>query len=88
MIITIDIHLSTGQVLKEEVNGSCAIVFDTLFRATAAFDDAEKFSEFYLTIIIDRGHNLLNLLPIVDEAEGNERVLELIDSNTATAVRV
>ena len=51
-------------------------------------DDLEELNELDLlcVIVIDSLNNLLNLLPILDETEGDQRIFQLVDTDTSRAV--
>ena len=68
MLIAVDRHFSTGQIFKKEINGRGTIIFGTFVRFTTSFDDVEKFRKLDFSVIIDGGHDILNLLPIINEA--------------------
>lgn len=90
MLIAINLHIATRQILKEEINGGRAIVLGAFLGIAATLDDIEELSEFdHLgPVFVDGLDDLLNLLPVVDEAECDQRVLQFVHANAAGSVVV
>lgn len=75
VVVTVDVHLPTSEILKKQINGRRAIILHSLLGAAAALDNSQEFLELYLAILINRRHNLLDLLPIIHETQSNQRLL-------------
>lgn len=56
----------------------------------AAFDDGEELAELDLVgaVLVDQVNDLLHLLPVLYQAQGDEGVLELVHADGAGAVLV
>lgn len=90
MLVVVDVELAVRQVLKEQVDRRRAVVFHALFRGAATFNDLQEFRELDLAtpIVIDGRNNVLDLLAGVDEPEGDQRILQFVDSYGAAAVGI
>ena len=90
VLIAIYFHVSTRQVLEKQINSRSPVILSTLLGITAALDDVQKLIELnhFRAIVIHRLHDLLNLLPVVDEAESNQGILQLVDTDAPGAIIV
>lgn len=83
VLVALDDHLTRSQRLEEFVNGLSAVVETASLVLVSALDDLEELDELNLfgLILVHQRHDALHLLPVVDQAKCNQRVLELVHTN-------
>lgn len=90
MLIPVDLHVATGQILKEQINGCRTIILGSLFGVAATFDDVQELIKLnhFRTIVIDGLNDFLHLLTIVYQAQSYKRILKFVHTDTARAIIV
>ena len=90
VLVLLNPKSATRQLLEEIVNGSRAVVsgLRVLGSCGAALDNREEFAELNLAgaILVNDLHNRLHLLTVINQTQGNQRVLQLVHTDRAGAI--
>ena len=73
MFVSINLHVTTSKIFKEQVNSSSSIILRSLLGITATFDNLKEFVKLnhFRSIVINGLNNLLDLLAIINKSKSD-----------------
>ena len=89
------LQVTISELLEEVENDVCVVVLvrvgrlhQLLFHLLTALDELEELVELNVAVVVDLPHHFFDLFARVDEAQSDQRILKLVNTDSVTAVLV
>ena len=89
------LQVTIGQLLEEVENDISVVVFvrvgsfhQLLLHFLAALDELEELVELNVAVIVDLLYHFFDLFTRIDEAQGDQRIFKLVNTNSVTTIFV